>query len=72
MTNPGTCEALQAILHQRIVQLPEYRQGQNAQDGLKDAAAGACVIFFTQSPSFVDHQRTLQHRSKSCPPPVGR
>ena len=61
MTSPLRFDALQSILPQRIDQLPEHRQeGPNTQYRLQDAAFGAFGIFFTQSPSFLDDQRTLQ------------
>jgi len=61
MTNPCTFDALQAIFHQRIEHLPDPRKGQNPQYSIQDAAFGACGIFFPQSSSFLDSQRTLQH-----------
>ena len=62
MTNPLSFDALQSILHQRIDQLPDHRkEGPNTQYRIQDAALGAFGIFFTQSPSFLDYQRTLQH-----------
>ena len=61
MTAPLCFEALQSILHQRIDQLPDHRkEGPNTQYRICDAALGAFGIFFTQSPSFLDYQRTLQ------------
>src|SRR5713101_6897168 len=61
MTNPLRFEALQSILHQRIDQLPDHRkEGPNTQYRIQDAALGAFGIFFTQSPSFLDYQRTLR------------
>jgi hypothetical protein len=61
MTAPLCFEALQSILHQRIDQLPDHRkEGPNPQYRIRDAALGAFGIFFTQSPSFLDYQRTRQ------------
>jgi len=61
MTAPLCCEALQSILHQRIDQLPDHRkEGPNTQYRIRDAALGACGIFFTQAPPFLDYQRPLQ------------
>src|SRR6266478_3180502 len=61
MTPPLRFEDLQSILHQRIDQLPDHRkEGPNTQYRIHDAALGAFGIFFTQSPSFLDYQRTLQ------------
>src|SRR6266446_151689 len=64
MTLPLCFEDLQSILHQRIDQLPDYRKaGPNTQYRIRDAALGAFGIFFTQSPSFLDYQRTLQQNT---------
>ena len=61
MTSPLSFDELQSILHQRIDQLPDHRkEGPNTQYRIRDAALGAFGIFFTQSPSFLDYQRTLQ------------
>ena len=61
MTSPLSFDDLQSILHQRIDQLPDHRkEGPNTQYRIRDAAIGAFGIFFTQSPSFLDYQRTLQ------------
>ena len=61
MANPLSFDALQGILHRHIDQLPDTRQGPNTQYRLQDAIVGAFGIFFTQSPSFLDYQRRLQH-----------
>src|SRR5438309_10899972 len=61
MTPPLSFDTLQSILHQRLEQLPDHRKaGPNTQYRIQDAALGAFGIFFTQSPSFLDYQRTLQ------------
>lgn len=61
MANPYTFDDLLSTLHQRIAQLPDHRKGKNTQYRILDAALGAFGIFLTQSPSFLDYQRTLQH-----------
>jgi len=62
MTHPLGFDALQDILHHRIAQLPDHRkQGPNTQYAIHDAALGAFGIFFTQSASFLEYQRRLQH-----------
>jgi hypothetical protein len=61
MTNPLTFDALQAIFHRHIDQLSDYRKGHNTQYRIRDAVLGAFGIFCTQSPSFLDYQRRLQH-----------
>src|SRR5712691_9803355 len=62
MTNPLSFDDLQGIMNRHIAPLPDHRkQGPNTQYRIQDAALGAFGIFFTQSPSFLDYQRTLQH-----------
>ena len=62
MTNPLDFDALQGILHQRIAQLPDHRtKGPNTRYAIQDAALGAFGLFFTQSASFLEYQRRLQH-----------
>jgi len=62
MTNPLDFDALKGILHRRITPLPDHRhKGPNTRYAIQDAAFGAFGIFFTQSPSFLEDQRRLQH-----------
>src|SRR5262245_12753851 len=62
MIHPLGFDALKDILHHRIAQLPDHRkQGPNTQYAIQDAALGAFGIFFTQSASFLEYQRRLQH-----------
>ena len=62
MTHPLGFDALKDILYQQIAQLPDHRkQGPNTQYAIHDAALGAFGIFFTQSASFLEYQRRLQH-----------
>jgi hypothetical protein len=49
-------------LEQVFEQFPEHRTGQNTQYDLADAGLGAFSVFFTQSPSFLAHQRDLKSR----------
>jgi hypothetical protein len=48
-------------LHQQLSSLPDDRKGKNTRYAIKDAALGAFAVFFTQSPSFLAYQRTMQH-----------
>ena len=41
---------------------PDNRKGKNTRYTLVDAALGAFAVFFTQSPSFLAHQRAMQAR----------
>src|SRR5262245_7209474 len=62
MTNPLGFDALQGILHRQTPSLPDPRhKGPNTRYTMQDAALGAFGIFFTQSPSFLEYQRRLQH-----------
>ena len=62
MTAPLDFDVLKGILHRRIAQLPDYRKASpNTRYAIQDAALGAFGIFFTQSPSFLEYQRRLQH-----------
>ena len=61
MTTPLRFGDLQGIIHRHIDPLPDSRKtGPNTRYRIQDAALGAFGIFLTQSPSFVDYQRTLQ------------
>jgi hypothetical protein len=62
MIAPLGFDALKDILHRQIAQLPDHRtKGPNTRYAIRDAALGAFGIFFTQSPSFLEYQRRLQH-----------
>ena len=62
MPHPLDFDALKGILHQHTAQLPDYRKaGPNTRYAIQDAALGAFGIFFTQSSSFLEYQRRLQH-----------
>jgi len=47
-------------LEQVFDSLPDARRGPNTQYELADAGLGAFAVFFTQSPSFLAHQRALK------------
>jgi hypothetical protein len=48
-------------MHRHIDLLPDHRKtGPNTRYRIQDAALGAFGLFFTQSPSFLAYQRTLQ------------
>jgi hypothetical protein len=49
------------MFHQRLDQLPDHRKGgNNTTYEIKDAALGAMGVFFTQSPSFLAHQKKME------------
>lgn len=58
-----TFDKLVRMFHQRLDQLPDHRKGgNNTTYDLKDAALGALAVFFTQSPSFLAHQKKMEDR----------
>ena len=62
MTTPLGFDALKGILHRRLAPLPDHRKASpNTRYAIHDAALSAFGIFFTQSPSFLEYQRRLQH-----------
>jgi hypothetical protein len=62
MTTPLGFDVLKGALHRQLAHLPDHRKkGPNTRYAIRDAAMGAFGIFFTQSPSFLEFQRRLQH-----------
>ena len=59
---PGTSvfDTLVAGFHRVLDRLPDFRTGENTTYSVKDAALGAFSVFFTQSPSFLAHQRAME------------
>lgn len=53
-------EQLVARFDARLEQLPDHRRGKNISYRIKDAALGAFSVFFTQSASFLAHQRAME------------
>jgi hypothetical protein len=47
-------------LHEVIDTFPDCRKGKNISKDLKDAALGGFAVFFTQSPSFLAYQNSMQ------------
>ena len=60
MPNPIALEQLMTILFQQFDHLPDHRTGQNSHYTIADGAKAAFSVFFTQSPSFLAYQRTMQ------------
>ena len=60
MTEMIDFDKLVTTLEQQLEQLPDHRTGKNIMYSLKDAASSAFSVFFTQSPSFLAHQRTME------------
>lgn len=62
MTLPLSYDHLQSLLHQYTADLPDFRKpSPNTCYTIQDAALGAFGLFFTQSASFLEYQRRLQH-----------
>jgi len=49
-----------AHLRQLLGRLPDCRTGDNTTYSMEDIGLGAFAVFFTQSPSFLAHQQTMQ------------
>jgi hypothetical protein len=47
------------LFRSTVEQFPDERTGDSGVYSMADAAIGAFSVFFTQSPSFLDFQRTL-------------
>src|SRR5215468_7734579 len=59
---PLRFDDLQAVLRQGIALLPDQRKpSPNTRYTIQDAVFSAFGVFFTQSPSFLEYQRRLQH-----------
>jgi len=50
------------FLDQELNQLPDKRKGNNKKYAVKDAVRAAFSVFFTQSPSFLQHQRLMKQK----------
>lgn len=57
-----TFDDMIASLRKAMKTFPDKRTGKNTQYGMLDAAAGAFSVFFTQCPSFLEHQKLMQQR----------
>lgn len=53
-------ESMISCLHDALERFPDQRSGQNTVYSLKDAGLGAFAVFFTQNPSFLSFQRTME------------
>ncbi len=57
---PFTFDNLVSSFRSVMKKFPDKRRGNNSQYAIEDAAAGAFSIFFTQSPSFLAFQDSMQ------------
>jgi hypothetical protein len=53
-------DALLPFLEHAIAQFPDSRTGDNTRYTMRDIGLGAFSVFFSQSPSFLSHQRSMQ------------
>ncbi len=53
---------LRGFLEEAIGQFPDKRTGKNTRYSIREAALSAFSVFFTQSPSFLSHQRLMQRQ----------
>ena len=58
--DPLRFDALVRAFQRVLDHLPDTRRGNHLTYTLKDAVLGAFAVFFTQSPSFLAHQRSLR------------
>ena len=58
--HPSSFNRLVEIFRSTVEQFPDERTGDNLVYSMADAALGAFSVFFTQSPSFLDFQRSLE------------
>ena len=62
MSQTPSFDRLRSILVATVTHLPDQRTRPNTKYEMADAALGAFAVFFTQSPSFLAHQRDMQRR----------
>lgn len=55
-----TFDNMVKYLRATIVNFPDKRTGQNSRYSLEDAALGAFSVFFTQNPSFLSFQKSME------------
>jgi len=58
--HPSTFNRLLEIFRSTVERFADARTGDNVTYSMADAAIAAFSIFFTQSPSFLDYQRTME------------
>ncbi|MCP4236563.1 MAG: ISNCY family transposase, partial [Aestuariibacter sp.] len=58
--HPSSFNRLVELFRATVERFPDERTGDNVVYSMADAAMGAFSVFFTQSPSFLDFQRSLE------------
>ena len=62
---PSTFSRLVELFRSSVERFADERTGENVVYSMAEAALGAFSVFFTQSPSFLDFQRTMEV-TKGC------
>ena len=65
MKQPSAFDTIVEFFRQQLESLPDKRTGKNSRYGMEDAALSAFSVFFTQSPSFLAYQRTMEQTSNA-------
>ena len=60
MKQAGSFDTLVQSFRRVLEEFPDKRTGKNKRYGMEDAALSAFSVFFTQSPSFLAYQRTIE------------
>lgn len=60
MKQIGSFDTLVGYFRKLLESLPDKRTGKNTRYGMEDAALSAFSVFFTQTPSFLAFQRTME------------
>ena len=60
MKELGSFDTIVEFFRQQLESLPDKRTGKNSRYGMEEAALSAFSVFFTQSPSFLAYQRTME------------
>ena len=59
MSTSGWFDSVISSLRQTLALLPDKRTGKNTSYRMEDAGLSAFGVFFTQSPSFLEHQKKM-------------
>ena len=59
MPTSGWFDSVVSSLRQTLALLPDKRTGKNTSYRMEDAGLSAFGVFFTQSPSFLEHQKKV-------------
>ena len=62
MNQPEIFDEIVQYFHSILKDLPDKRTGKNKYYQMSDAALSAFSVFFTQSPSFLAHQKSMAQK----------